>query len=352
MGFLKPNLIKMKYFSGLYICAVVLLSLTACNRYAHKTNYTFVVAGDDRLAAEDTVGNPSTTNQYHLKRLFAEVAQLKPLPEYLFFNGDLVMGYTDNDTVRLARELREWIKIYKESPLANTSVKLVTIAGNHEIVEKLGSGKISFATNERTFVREMHDYIRGDNGPKATGLFPGTDSLMSDQSHLTYSFDFGGDHFVVFNTDPVDRENRLPWHWLENDLRAAREDGARHIFLFGHKPPFPVHFESESGLELCPANRDSLWSVIERYNCDAYFGSHYHLWDTLQIHKGKTWEIVCGNAGAPVDKDWLPSYYGYTLVNVYDKVDVTSMGHDVDKDHYMEPTPDKQTVVRAKFTLK
>jgi hypothetical protein len=332
--------------------ASVLLILTGYSRYGNKKDYTFVVAGDDRLAPEDTAGNPGTINRYHLKRLFTEVAAMKPLPEYLFINGDLVTGYTGNDTVRLARELKGWIEVYKESPLAATPVKVVTVAGNHEIVEKVNGRKLSSAANERTFVRVMHDYILGDNGPVATGKVKGTDSLMSDESRLTYSFDFGGDHFVVFNTDPGGRENILPWRWLKKNLQTARENGSRHVFLFGHKPPFPSHYDSESGLEQCIANRDSLWAVIEKYNCDVYFGSHYHLWDTLQVHKGKTWEIICGNSGAPMGKDWTPSYYGYTLVNVSDKVGITSMGHDVDKAHYMDATPDKQTTVRAKFSLR
>jgi len=81
----------MKY-SGIYVCVVgaVLVLLLAFSKYANRTNYTFVVAGDDRLAPADTVGNPGTTNTYHLKRLFAEVAQLKPLPEYLFLMATLL----------------------------------------------------------------------------------------------------------------------------------------------------------------------------------------------------------------------------------------------------------------------
>lgn len=345
---------KGKYLSAIYlgIAAIGLILFSAYSKFESKKAYTFVVAGDDRLDLKDTVGNPSTTNRYQLTRLFAEIANIKPLPKYLFFNGDLVTGYTGNDTVRLARELREWIKIYKQSPLASMLIKVVAIPGNHEIVEKTKKGKLASAANERTFVRVMKEYIYGDNGPKATGYMPGTDSLLSDESRLTYSFNYNGDHFVIFNTDPVGRENSVPWRWLSKDLETARKGGVRHVFLFGHKPPFPAHYDSESGLEQSKYNRDSLWAVLEKYNCDAYFGSHYHLWDTVQVHKGKTWEIICGNAGAPMGKDWLPSYYGYTLVNVSDKVEIISMGHDVDKEHYMDETPDKSTTVRAKFTIQ
>jgi hypothetical protein len=343
------NCFSLRVIASIALCSLCIVS---CGRFSNKLDYTFVVAGDDRLAAEDTVGNPSTTNIYHIKRTFEEIAQFNPLPKYLFFNGDLVMGYTDNDTVRLAHELKEWIKLYKASGLESKGVMLVAITGNHEVVEKLGSGKIAFASDERTFVREMKEYIRGNNGPHATGFIPGTDSLMSDQSRLSYSFDYGGDHFVILNTDAVARESRVAWHWLKKDLEDAREHGARHIFLFSHKPPFKSHYEGEAGLEENKSNRDSLWAVVEKYNCDVYFASHFHLWDTVQPHKGKTIQVICGNAGAPMTKDWLPYYYGFTVVNVSSKVGITSMGHDVDREHYMAPVPDNKTIIRCSFSIQ
>lgn len=334
------------------IGTITLGSFSACNRNPVIEEYTFVVTGDNRVAAEDTGGDPSTTNTYQLKRMFKEVSELKPLPKMLIFNGDLILGYTDGDTLKLANELREWIKIYKASPLAEKGVRLVAFAGNHETCEKIGSSRVASVADERTFVREMKDYIAGDNGPHYTGLRQGTDSLMTDQSKLTYSFDFGGDHYVIFSTDAVDRESRIPYHWLEKDLNQARANGARHIFLFGHKPAWPLPFGDEAGLDELPANRDSAWAAMERYNADAYFCSHFHLWDTVHPHQGKTWQVVCGNAGAPCPKEWIGPYYGYTLVKVYSKVDITSMGRDLDLNTYTAPRDDKATMIRASFTIQ
>ena len=334
-----------------FIAGCLLIIISSCTRFGRKLDYTFVVAGDVRVKPQDTVGDPSTANVYELKRLFTEVSKLKPMPKYLFFNGDLVVGHT-SDTVRLARELENWVKIYKESPLAKTSLKLVALPGNHEVCEKLGGAGISLAANERVFVRIMKDYIRGDNGPHATGLIPGTDSLMSDQSHLTYSFDYGGDHFVIINTDPVDRESRPPYHWLEKDLASAHKDGARHIFIFEHKPAYPCASDSEEALGKYKSNRDSLWRCLEKYNCDAMFCSHDHLWDTVEPDRGKTWEIIVGNAGAPMHKQWLPSYNGFTVVNVYSKVGITNIGHYCNKKTYTEPCPQNISSVKAKFTIK
>jgi hypothetical protein len=330
-----------------------LAGFLGCNRNPVIDEYTFVVTGDDRITPKEDSAHPeyNTINEYQVKRLFKEVSEMKPLPKMLIMNGDLVLGYTDGDTVKLANELKAWIKLYRESPLVNTSVKLVAFAGNHETCEKIGSGKIASAADERTFVREMKDYIAGDNGPHYTGFKPGTDSLMSDQSRLTYSFDFGGDHYVILNTDAVARESRIPYHWLEKDLKQARDNGVRHIFLFAHKPAWSTEYKTESGLDDFPANRDSAWDIMEKYNADVYFCSHFHIWDTVHPQKGKTWEVVCGNAGAPCPKDWIGPYYGYTVVKVYSNVDITSMGRDLDLATYTDPRDDKATMIRAKFTI-
>jgi hypothetical protein len=100
-----------------------------------------------------------------------------------------------------------------------------------------------------------------------------------------------------------------------------------------------------------PANRDSAWNVMNRYKADAYFCSHFHIWDTVHPHHTGTWEVVCGNAGAPCPKDWVGPYYGYTIVRVYSKVDVTSMGRDLDNDTYTAPRDEKGTFIRAKFRI-
>ncbi len=346
----KITCMKIVSVHKIWLCLFPALLLNACSRYSNKRDYTFVVAGDNRVAPSDSLGDASTANVYQLKRMFSEIADLKPVPKYFFFLGDLVLGYT-GDTVRQERELREWKKLYLESPLAKTGVRLIAVPGNHETCEKIGSGRVAMPAYERIFIREMKDYIAGNNGPAATGLIPGTDSLMTDQACLTYSFDYGGDHFVVLNTDPVDRESRVPYHWLEQDLKSAHKNGARHIFLFGHKPAYTPNSRGD-GLDQFLSNRDSAWIAMIDNDCDAYFASHYHLWDTIHPDGNKrTWQIISGNAGAPLAKEWLTAYFGFTIVRVGSKVDITSMGRDVDREHQTAPAPDKSTVVRAHLVI-
>ena len=320
-------------------------------------DYSFVVLGCNRVETDDSVGNPSTANVYQLNRVFTEISQMNPLPKYLFFAGDMVLGY-ENDTVKLASQLSNWLGIYNAHPIKNLPIQLVAIEGNHETQDK-ANGKKSFVAAERTFVRIMGNYILGNNGPTITGLVPGTDSLTTDQSKLTYSFNFKNDHFVIVNTDPVGRDGKASYKWIANDIATARANGARHVFAIGHKPAYTGHFKSTpDGLENNIAQRDSFWNALEKYQADAFFSAHIHAADSLQPHFGKTWQVIAGNGGSLVEPTFTTfpnAYFGYVTVHVYDNdsVNVKSWGRDavMTATNYLDSTPNNPTTLRASYNL-
>jgi len=324
---------------------------------AQTLDYSFVVLGCNRVNPADSVGNPSTANTYQLNRVFTEVSQMNPLPRYLFFAGDLVLGY-ENDTAKLESQLTNWLNLYKASPLSGTSVQLVALEGNHETQDK-AAGKKSFPAAERTFLRVMHDYILGNNGPAITGLVPGTDSLTTDQSQLTYSFNYKKDHFVLINTDPVGRDAIASYKWAANDIKNARAAGARHVFAIGHKPAYSGRFVAgPDALDVNPAQRDSLWNTLEQYQADAFFSAHIHASDTLQPHVSKTWQIIAGNGGSMTEPAFAAqpnSYFGYIVANVYtnNQVHVNNMGRDANMTDstYLDAAPDNPTTVRASYDI-
>jgi len=205
---------------------------------------------------------------------------------------------------------------------------------------------------EQIFVRVMAPYILGNNGPKATGLVPGTDSLVTDQSRLTYSFNYKNDHFVIINTDPAGRDWQVPYHWIGNDVQTARNNCARHIFAFGHKPAYPSSITPTDGLNMYYISRDNLWESLENNRCEAMFSAHNHVWDHSQPNLQSTWQVVAGNGGSPPNSGWTPDnkppYYGYTLVNIYTngEVIVESMGRDVDPNNFTVAAPQNPTTLR------
>ena len=301
---------------------------------------TFAIVGCNRLDKADTAGDTSTANIPQLTRTFNEIAAMNPRPKFLFFAGDLTLGYT-SDTVKLASELQAWRHLYEASPLPASGVELVAIPGNHETQ---GANKISYAAAERTWLRVMAPYItRGGNGPKAGGL----DNLQTDQSNLSYSFDYKGSHFITLNTDPVGDDWHVPVNWVRNDIISARTAGAKHIFVIGHKPAYPYPTIPTDGLSQDTASRNAFWNALDSGYVEAMFSAHNHVYYRSQPVANKTWMIIGGNGGSPLEATIDPtipttgSYYGYVVatVNNNGRVYSKSYGRDIPTTGYASPAP-------------
>jgi len=304
-------------------------------------DYSFVIVGCNRLDKADTAGSASTANIEQLNRTFAEVAALSPKPDYFFFAGDMVLGYTP-DSTKLLSELTAWKALYAASPVASSGIPLVVIVGNHEAQN---DKKIAGAAAERQWLSVMAPYIIGSNGPKPGDATFALDSLQTDQSRLTYSFDHKGTHFVLVNTDPAGRDWRVPANWIGQDVTAARAAGAKHIFVIGHKPAYPYNYATggNDGLnQLGTANRDQFWSALESNHVEAMLCAHNHV--SRRLHPtNKTYMVIAGNGGSLLETDVAANehFYGYTLVQVYTsgKVVEKSFGRDIPAAGYNAPCP-------------
>ena len=195
-------------------------------------------------------------------------------------------------------------------------------------------------------MKVLDPYIAGSNGPGPGG----PDELTTDQSRLTYSFDYRGTHFLMLNTDPVDRDWRVPTRWIEGDLLAAQANGANHIFAIGHKPAFPWPQVPRDGLSRYPKVRDDFWNSMDVSGAEAMFAAHNHLWFKQQPYEGSPWQIIAGNGGSKLESGVTgeDAYFGFTLVTVYrnGQVLARSIGRDVPKEGYMAPSDDYPTSLR------
>lgn len=310
-------------------------------------SFSFVVVGCNRLEKVDvTSSDPSTANLVQLDRTFADIAALSPPPKFLFFAGDMVYGY--QDATALQPELTAWLAHYAASPLPAAGVELVPIPGNHEMQSKSGSVKLAYVEAETTWVTVMASKIRGSNGPAAGG----PDHMHTDQSKLTYSFDYQGTHFIVLDTDPVGGDGSAPAKWIASDAAAAHAAGAKHMFAIGHKPAYPSPLSTEGGFA-SPANRDAVWTALEANHAEAMLSAHNHLW--FKTRPGKTWQVVAGNGGSMLESNvaGADAYYGFTLVHVGDAVTVTSYGRNVSAAGYLGDAPAAQypTTIRDTFDV-
>jgi hypothetical protein len=266
----------------------------------------------------------------------------------LFFNGDMIngygwanFGYTSNatqsaisgpvapattadivgsDLMKHYRQYAFWRGMV--APLLETGTYVFPVPGNHETdckaCPKNSDGqRVAKVENEQAYVANMGDLIVDATrfagvvgsapanvayGP-AVGYSP--DSLTTDQSKLSYSFDYQGLHFAVINTDPVGQETSAPAAWLAADLAAASGRGVRRFFVFGHKPAYTYAYAPGvvgSGLDATAATtvkRNAFWNVIEQYHA-TYFSGHMHTYN-ISRPLGGAYQVIVGAGGSPFD---------------------------------------------------
>jgi hypothetical protein len=267
----------------------------------------------------------------------------------LFFNGDMVhgygwagFGYTSNatqsaisgpvaptavadivgsDLMKFYRQYGFWRGMV--APLMETGTYVFPVPGNHETECKAcpvnsDGQRVAKVENEAAWGANMGDLVLDTNrfasilgappgNPSFGPVADGPDSLGTDQSKLSYSFDYQGLHFAVINTDPVGAETSAPANWLNADLSAAQARGIRKFFVFGHKPAYSYNYQASgtaapSGLDSTAATsvkRDAFWNVIEAFKA-TYFCGHEHIYNVSQP-RGGAYQVIVGAGGSPFD---------------------------------------------------
>jgi hypothetical protein len=346
---------------------------------------TFSTVGDSRQdpVAPDATQLPLSGQDAHWlqnskawSRIMREVTAKKS--NLLFFNGDMIMGY-GNASVPTVTDVNSVVnsdlgKFYTQyafwrgmvAPLIEAGTYVVPVPGNHEVqckstatvickdangvdLASVNGGKNALTVNEAAWRANMGDLILDQtrlNANLPTGVtasnvdvsdHKGADSLSTDQSQLSYSFDVGTSHFVIVNTDPVGNDGHAPTGWMTSDMSAAFARGARHFFVFGHKPAYTYYYAGYSGaptatkaatkwsgFDAVPANQQAFWDLIEQYHA-TYFCGHEHIFNVQQPRAatgGSAWQVLVGSGGSPFDASnpaqagLLPTDRMYAYANV------------------------------------
>jgi len=271
-------------------------------------------------------------------------------------NNTTVAGIVGSDLVKFYQQYAFWRGMV--AGVMESGTYVVPVPGNHETQWKAG-GKKAQAANEDAWRANMGDLILDHTrflnlfgeqpANENVGDNRAYDNLATDQSKLSYSFDFHGSHFVIINTDPVGKDAHAPVNWLASDLLAARTRGIPRSFVFGHKPAFTYYFgatpigplpATPSGLDNDPVNRDLFWNVIEQYQA-TYFCGHEHIFNMMQprlAEGGTAWQILVGSGGSPFDASPTDATfnpqtdrtYAWATVKVYagGKVRIIAYGFD------------------------
>lgn len=338
------------------LSGLLLISLPGFSAEKDPVVASFATVGDsreepsDKLNAQDKIWLQNTKAW---SRMLREIQAQKP--HALFFNGDMIMGYTTNKA-DLNRQYAYWRGMV--TGLQESGTYIVPVPGNHEVQEKFKEDgktkKVARQSNEDSWRDNMGDLILdsarwknavGSNlsafDPKNAPQIGSEDKISTDQSQLSYSFDFAGSHFAVINTDPVGNDGHAPVAWLKNDLAQAKARGAKKMFVFGHKPAFTYNFKPDmdlEGLDKYPKNQQAFWEVIEAANA-TYFCGHEHIYNAMQPTKdqgGKAWQVIVGSGGSPFSAEAGETtnpqdrMYAWAHVKVHasGKVEIDSYGFD------------------------
>ncbi|MDU0204819.1 stalk domain-containing protein [Paenibacillus sp. MAH-36] len=339
------------------ISAATLKQLQTALKGNDKLLLTFSSVGDARI--EDGVAAASAqdlkwlVNTKVLTRMTDEMEAKKS--NMLFFNGDMIMGYTKNSDVNyLNRQYAYWRGVVGTA--FEHGMYVFPVPGNHEMQNKYkddqgNTVKKATESNENTWRDNMGDIIIDSQrfeqilDENVSGFDPnnypqsgGADTISTNQKQLDYSFDYRGSHFAVINTDPTGNDSHAPTAWLAKDLEDAKARGMKHNFVFGHKMAYTYIFDpantTPGGLDTDKAAADAFWKVIQD-NKATYLSGHEHITDISRPNNGSAYQIIVGSGGSPFEavkptgKD-TDRYYAYVTAKVFEsgKVHFDAYGFD------------------------
>jgi len=160
---------------------------------------------------------------------------------------------------------------------------------------------------------------------------PAHESGASD-GNFYYSYNFGGIHFIILNSERGDFSHSLPqYQWLVRDLASVDRKVTPWVFASFHRPWYCSNMAHPGSGD---AMKDSYEDVFYQYKVDISFVGHTHAYErTLPMYKGAVRPdgivtILNGNGGTHEgsDKHWLPkpvwsayreTVFGFGIATVY-----------------------------------
>jgi hypothetical protein len=258
--------------------------------------FSFVVAGDNRPAAEDSP-QPQVLSQ-----IFNDAQTYKPA--FFLWCGDIIYGHK----VHRKKLKKEYDGFFKVAKLAK--VPVFNAPGNHEMDSVQKTKHETLETPDPKLEKHYLEFMKFPKDAPPYG-----------------AFDYGNSRFIAMDTEevggppapsptaPPDKKLKLDPGFvspkqielLTQDLEANKAKA--HIFVFMHHPIKPA--KSSSGLN--PPNAATLQALFQKYpNVSYVIAAHEHLYFNATgtaltptdrqdpSDQGPSF-LVSGGAGAPLD---------------------------------------------------
>jgi hypothetical protein len=228
--------------------------------------FTFAVVGDNR---GESSGRPVPAFTAIVR------AMRETSPDLVFNTGDIINGYKGEKEAHLRKLWRG----YKES-IVSLKRPVYHVPGNHDIFDP-ASARVWKETWGETW----------------------------------FSFDHGCARFIGLDTESDrSRVRGAQLDWLRKQLASCR---LPHVFVFLHKPLFPVDGHIGSSLDEFPAERDRLHHLFveHRGRIKGVFQGHEHLYHFSE-RDGVPYFIIAGGGAPLYVPPELGGFYHFLLARV------------------------------------
>lgn len=133
-----------------------------------------------------------------------------------------------------------------------------------------------------------------------------------------YSFDYQGDRFIFLNNAFKESFDQAQFNWLKRELART---GARHIFVFMHKPAFDPSEIYRDHVMSGRAVTEELVRLFAKYKVARVFAGHVHGYAKTE-RDGVVYSISGGGGAQLHLPPELGGFYHYLLIDVNgDRID-------------------------------
>jgi hypothetical protein len=247
------------------------------------TNFTFIVAGDNR-PAQAGPKQPVIAHQ-----LISDMKQYQP--NFILWTGDVIAG-KDPDAKKIKAAYKAFLDLVQ-----GAGVPVFDVPGNHEMnAAKNAPCPKMGALYQKHMVQELYGAFAYGN---SRFVAVNTDSLKKSANCKPPTKNYDNKGYV--NTDQL----------ASLDAYLKANAAAQYIFIFMHRPMFP----KSGGVGLDAASTAKLEKIFAKYQNIAYvLAAHEHLYynaltkddsppPCLPSNAQRPFYLVSGGAGAPLSGD-------------------------------------------------
>jgi len=231
------------------------------------SDFTFIAYGDSRGAGDDAV-SPIHSD--------IVTAYLQQNPDFVIHTGDMVnRGGIWN----------QWLEFNDSiQPIWDAGILFFGVVGNHEKY----TDQWNITDEDFTQYRQFFNFADFTNNPGET--------------ELHYSFDYGGIHFIILNTeDYFDYDtdifncSQTQMDWLLTDLANTRPTDF--IIASYHRPAWSIRQNRVDRWDQAETIRQEFHQLFVQHGVDLVFCGHDHYY--YRCIRDGIYYVVTGGGGAP-----------------------------------------------------